>query len=76
MQALLSYLNQIAGVVPIHFHSPPDPLLRLLNDPLVWGPVGAVVGTYLFFLGFSLLKRKRLFLNTRVPQFARRRWAR
>ena len=42
----------------------PDPLLRLLNDPLVWGPVGAVLGVYLFFRGFSLLKRKRLVLNT------------
>ena len=42
----------------------PDPLLRLLNDPLLWGPVGAVLGVYLFFHGFSLLKRKRLVLNT------------
>ena len=42
----------------------PDPLLRLLNDPLLWGPVGAVLGAYLFFRGFSLLKRKRLVLNT------------
>ncbi|HKU20239.1 MAG TPA: hypothetical protein VJQ50_04435 [Terriglobales bacterium] len=42
----------------------PDPLLRLLNDPLVWGPVGAVLGVYLFFRGFSLLRRKRLVLNT------------
>ena len=41
-----------------------DPLLRLLNDPLVWGPVGAVLGVYLFFRGFSLLKRKRLVMNT------------
>lgn len=41
-----------------------DPLLRLLNDPLVWGPVGGVLGVYLFFRGFSLLKRKRLVLNT------------
>lgn len=41
-----------------------DPLLRLLNDPLVWGPLGAVLGIYLFFRGFLLLKRKRLVLDT------------
>lgn len=41
-----------------------DPVLQLLNDPLVWGPAGALVGTYLFFHGFSLLKRKRLLLDT------------
>ncbi len=41
-----------------------DPLLRLLNEPLFWGPLGAVLGIYLFFRGFSLLKRKRLVLNT------------
>lgn len=40
------------------------PLVRLLNDPLVWGPVGGVVGIYLFVCGFLLLKRKRLLINT------------
>ncbi|HKW25077.1 MAG TPA: hypothetical protein VJN48_04795 [Terriglobales bacterium] len=43
---------------------PRDPLLRLLNDPLFWGPAGAVLGVYVFFRGFSLLKRKRLVMNT------------
>ncbi len=38
--------------------------MRLLNDPLVWGTVGAALGIYLFFRGFSLLKRKRLVMNT------------
>jgi hypothetical protein len=62
--ASLSFLNQIAGKA-YAVHSPPrDPLLRLFNDPLLWGPVGAVLGTYLFFRGFSLLKRKRLVLDT------------
>ena len=42
----------------------PDPLFRILNDPAVWGAVGAVLGTYLFFRGFFLLRRKRLILNT------------
>lgn len=41
-----------------------DPLWRALNDPLVWGPVGAVLGIYLFFRGFGMLKRKRLLQNT------------
>ena len=40
------------------------PLVRLLNDPLVWGPVGVALGVYLFVRGFQLLKRKRLLLNT------------
>lgn len=41
-----------------------DPMLRLLNDPLVWGSAGAALGAYGFFRGFSLLKRKRLIQNT------------
>lgn len=41
-----------------------DPFVRLLNDPLVWGPVGALLGLYGFVRGFSLLKRKRLVMNT------------
>jgi hypothetical protein len=41
-----------------------DPFLRLINDPLVWGPVGALLGIYGFVRGFSLLKRKRLVMNT------------
>ncbi|HEU5337477.1 MAG TPA: hypothetical protein VFU27_16030 [Terriglobales bacterium] len=40
------------------------PLVRLLNDPLVWGPVGGALGIYLFVRGFLLLKRKRLLINT------------
>lgn len=40
------------------------PLARFLNDPLVWGPVGGALGTYLFVRGFLLLKRKRLLINT------------
>lgn len=49
---------------PVHFSSPRYPLLQLLNDSLLWGPIGAVLGVYLFFRGFSLLKRKRLVMNT------------
>lgn len=65
MLASLSFLNQVAGkAYAVHFSPPRDPLLRLVNDPLVWGPMGAVLGTYLFFRGFSLLKRKRLVLDT------------
>lgn len=41
-----------------------DPFLQLLNDPLVWGPVGAVLGVFGFLRGFSLLKRKRLLQDT------------
>lgn len=40
------------------------PLTRLLNDPRVWGPAGAVLGAYLFVRGFLLLQRKRLLMNT------------
>src|SRR5579871_593146 len=41
-----------------------DPLLRLINDPIIWGPVGTALGVYLFFRGFFLLKRKRLLVDT------------
>ena len=35
-----------------------DPLSLLLN-PVIWAMVGLVVGTYCFFRGFALLRRKR-----------------
>jgi hypothetical protein len=65
MLVIATCLSRVAGQVnPAHVSSRPDPLLRLLNDPLIWGPVGTVLGIYLFFRGFSLLKRKRLVINT------------
>jgi hypothetical protein len=65
MLVVLTFLSRVAGRInPAHVSSARDPLLRLLNDPLVWGPVGAVLGVYLFFRGFSLLQRKRLVMNT------------
>ena len=65
MLVVLTFLSRVAGQVN-RTRVPPlrDPLLRLLNDPLVWGPVGAALGVYLFFRGFSLLKRKRLVMDT------------
>ena len=64
MLVLLSQIHQVGDVAARLRFSSRDPLLRLLNDALVWGPVGAVLGIYLFFRGFSLLKRKRLVMNT------------
>ncbi|HJS97972.1 MAG TPA: hypothetical protein VJ756_02695 [Terriglobales bacterium] len=58
MLVFLTCISRVTGPLP------EDPLLRLLNDSLLWGPVGVVLGVYLFFRGFSLLKRKRLVMNT------------
>lgn len=45
-----------------------DPLLRyllgILREPLLWSGIGLVVGLYLFYLGFDLLQRRRLIMNT------------
>src|SRR5690242_21889012 len=65
MLVMVTFLSRVAGQVNRgHVPSHRDQLLRLLNDPVVWGPVGAMLGVYLFFRGFSLLKRKRLVMNT------------
>ena len=61
---LFAVLAQVQAPLRSRGFPPRDPLMRLLNDPLVWGTVGALLGIYLFFRGFSLLKRKRLVFDT------------
>jgi hypothetical protein len=39
-------------------------LIWLLSQSLFWAVLGAVLGPYFFFRGFSLLQRKRLILDT------------
>ena len=39
-------------------------LVKFVNDPLFWGTLGVVLGTYAFIRGFRLLQRKRFILNT------------
>lgn len=65
MLVMFTYLSRVAGQVNrAHVPSHRHPLLPLLNDPVLWGPVGALLGVYLFIRGFSLLQRKRLVMNT------------
>jgi hypothetical protein len=65
MLGALSFLGGLAGAAnPVLVSSPRDSMMRVLNDPVLWGPLGAALGVYLFFRGFALLKRKRLVLNT------------
>ena len=65
MWGVLSFQGGLSCAVnPAFFSSPRDPMMRVLNDPLLWGPLGAALGIYLFFRGFALLKRKRLVLDT------------
>ena len=65
MLVMVTYLSRVAGQVNrAYIPSHRDPLLPLLNDPVLWGPVGALLGVYLFIRGFSLLQRKRLVMNT------------
>ena len=45
-----------------------DPLIRaalaLLREPVLWSVIGLILGLYLFYRGFVLLKRRELIVNT------------
>ena len=51
--------HAFAGRDPlVHF------LVSILVDPLFWGPFGFLIGLYLFYRGFTLLRQKQLILDT------------
>jgi len=61
---MIAELAQQIMLVGRRHAAPPDPIETVLRDPLLWAPIGILLGTFLFYRGFRLLQRKRFIVNT------------